>query len=150
MGLVSSWSFVALLGVAPPEPAAEFAGSAQPALVVPLAGRSDGQRLRAPDLSFGRLFTLRILGHGRFGTWSLIGSTVGQSCSASAGARCIDIAIAETGIAWRPFGSRVSLFSAVGLASALGMRSPGGSRAPLGIQLVGGLRIDLPSRGGRR
>lgn len=103
----------------------------------------DRPRLRAPDLSFQRSSTLWILGEGRFGTWSVFGSTLGASpgsgaCHDALGSHCAPVAVAELGIAWRPRGSRVSLFTSVAATSLSAMRQS------LGLQLVGGLRIDLP------
>ena len=106
-------------------------------------------RLRAYDLSFLRSSTLSILGRGRFGTWSLFGSTLGatpgsQACRDALELHCAPLALAELGIAWRPHGSRVSLFAAVGVASLGAMQqSLEAMQQNLGVQLVGGLRIDL-------
>lgn len=109
-------------------------------LAVDAAGRP---RLHAPDLSFLRPTTLRILGEGRFGTWSLFGSSLGSTpgslgCGDTLGLACAPLALAELGIAWRPFGSRLSLFASVAMVSLASLRQS------LGVQLVGGLRIDLP------
>jgi hypothetical protein len=51
---------------------------------------------------------------------------------------CAPVALAELGLAWRPHGSRVSLFAAVAVASLAALRQS------VGMQVVGGLRIDLP------
>jgi hypothetical protein len=130
-------------GVARPVVPTPATASAPPTL--PVSDRGDEPRLRAPDLTFVRPTTLRILGDGRFGTWSLIGSTIGDPCTVGMSRRCFDLVFAELGIAWRPFGSRVSLFSTVGMVPvtmppAASLQGP----ATVGFQFVSGLRIDLP------
>jgi hypothetical protein len=137
MGLASVCLSIAVLQMVAPA-----AGSTQPTVAAPVDDGSDGPKLRVPELSFWRPSTLWILGKGRWGTWSLVGSMLGnmQGCSATIMARCLDVASADVGIAWRPFGSLVSLFSTIGVGLVPG------SSAPTGFQAMGGLRVDLPSR----
>lgn len=136
MVLVGLGSLLAVLGVAVSPPAE----SVEPVAVDDRG--SDRARLHTPELSFSRPSTLYILGKGRFGTWSLVGSNLGISsgCDDALSIRCTDLVTAQLGIAWRPFGSLVSLFSAVGVAVVPGIQ------APPGFQMVSGVRVDLPSR----
>ncbi len=122
---------------AAPVPTVE-AGPELPNLV---ADRREGPQVRAPELSFGRPTTLYILGEGRLGTWSLVGSSMGarEGCAGTIAVSCMDLGSAQVGVAWRPFGSLVSLFTAIGASVAPGVK------APPGMLVVGGLQIDLPS-----
>lgn len=139
MGPSSVLVGLVLMAAPLPEP------SVQPTVDPAVAADDDVDRpqLRTPELSFLRPTTLRILGEGRLGTWSLFGSTIGASpgsaaCQDALGPRCAPIAFAELGIAWRPHGSRVSLFAAAAMVSLAAMRQS------MGAQVAAGLRVDLP------
>jgi hypothetical protein len=137
MGLASAWSLVMVIGLA--APAGESSG---PDVTGAVDDLGDRVQLRVPELSFGRPSTLYILGKGRFGTWSLVGSTLGGmlGCADVPSVRCLDLATAQGGIAWRPFGSLVSLFAAIGVTTVPG------AQAPPGFMTMGGVQVDLPSR----
>lgn len=125
------------LHAAPAAPATSASGSVQAQ-----ADHGDRPRLRAPDPSFLRPSTLYILGEGRRGTWSLVGSTLGaQPCTTPRGSRCVDLAVAQLVITWRPFGSWVSLFTGIGASSGAVVPNPA---SPVGFRLTAGLMIDLP------
>lgn len=121
------------------------AGSTRTTLPGPVEDGGAAMRLQQRELTFARTSTLYILGKGRLGTWSVIGSSVGGTLGCSNMAvRCFDLAVAQVGIAWRPFGSLVSLFSAIGVSVVPG------TYGPPGFQVTSGLRVDLPSRLGWR
>lgn len=106
-------------------------------------------RLRVPPFAFTGPTTLRILGQGRFGTWSLLGSTLGQrACALVPNGRCLEIATAWLGLSWRPLGSPMSLYVAAGIDSTTMLPTsmlPGSTLQPMIGRASVGLTIDLPS-----
>lgn len=110
---------------------------------VPTPADDLSSRLRPPSLSFRAPSTLHILDRGRFGTWSLMGSSFG--CLDAAEISCLDVATAWLGVAWRPIGTRLSLFAGLGVSSA---GSVPNAPTPVGARPMVGVSIELPSRRG--
>lgn len=97
---------------------------------------------------YGTWEQLRVLGNGKFGTWSLRGvvAGLGASCTGETRSRCSPIAEGGLALSWQPRGSFITFFGGVVFTSpTVGSMVGASARQKAAPMVVGGIVVALPS-----